>query len=359
MDTLTPGQQARFHAGCICRHSVKACAAFARSSELRAWAIGFAMAVLLFCLVGCHQVPVSPAAAPTTGATADQARAAERAAIADRDSATVATVQAWMERIPQMTPEAWRSEFQLFLARYRDVQPRPEHVAAATSRVSAWAEGRTEEAQQQTAAAMVDAKLFVSELAQERAARMAAEQSESRSREAAQKRIAELEEQNRKLEDSIWQRVRFWFSLCLYTAAAGCLLLAFLRIKAAMATGLNVLAAAKTAATWTGFAAALFSLSRVLAAWWFWWACGGVLALVAAYVGFLVWREQRGEAASRALQPVVATLDQLYDDASGAAKEQMDADLFAKLSEAMKQVPGAKAFIHQIRAAMPAPTPAK
>lgn len=162
--------------------------------------------------------------------------------------------------------------------------------------------------------------------------------------------LTKAKKELQEAKDSVWQRVQFWTSLALYGGAVLSLVLAVLRIKAAVSTGLDIVAGAKSAAFLLSLCATLFSIARFVAAWWFPWACGGVVALAVCYVGFLVWKEERAKAAIRTIKPLVRTLDAAYEAAGQSVKDDMDETIFSRLSEEMKSAPGAKAFIHQVRA---------
>lgn len=175
---------------------------------------------------------------------------------------------------------------------------------------------------------------------------------ESLSKEIAstRKENSELKAQLLEAKDSVWRQVQFWISISLYGGAVAALVLAVLRAKAAVSTGLDILGGIKSAAFLLSLSATLFSVARFVAAWWFPWACGGIVGLTLGYVGYLVWQQQRAEQFKRALKPVVATLDAQYDEASEQTRNDLDATIFAKLSEEMKKIPGAKNAIHNLRA---------
>ena len=179
---------------------------------------------------------------------------------------------------------------------------------------------------------------------------IAAVQQLASERNALQADLVKVKKELREAKDSVWQRVQFWTSLALYGGAVLSLVLAILRIKAAVSTGLDIVAGAKSAAFLLSLCATLFSIARFVAAWWFPWACGGVVIATILYVGFLVWREEKAKAALRTIKPLVRTLDAAYEQAAPAVKDDLDKTIFAKLSEEMKNAPGTKAFIHQVRA---------
>ncbi|EIQ00854.1 hypothetical protein OpiT1DRAFT_05411 [Opitutaceae bacterium TAV1] len=177
-----------------------------------------------------------------------------------------------------------------------------------------------------------------------------ADKERDEARKALEKERDDHAREMEELRSGIMRRVQFCVSLGLYGAAILCLLFAFLKAKAAIASGVGIVAGIRSAAMWTGLASALFSLARVIAAWWFWWACGGVLAMVAGYVGYLVWKEQRDTAKAVALKQVVSAVDAVYDDSSGEKKDELDATLFARLTDTMTSA--AKQTIHAVRAAI-------
>lgn len=172
----------------------------------------------------------------------------------------------------------------------------------------------------------------------------------SAERDALKKENARLAKEVQDAKDSIWRQVRFWGTAVLYGLGVACVLLIVLRAKAAFSTGLNPLDAVKSCVMLATLAASLFATARFLSSDYFWYAIGGVLALGAGYVGYLVWSEQRAKAAVRALKPIVRALDDAYESADDAVKKDLDANVFSKLSAEMKQVPGAKSLIHSVRA---------
>jgi hypothetical protein len=164
------------------------------------------------------------------------------------------------------------------------------------------------------------------------------------------KENTELKRELQEAKDSIWARVQFWISISLYGGAVAALVLAVLRAKAAVSTGLDILGGVKSAAFLLSLSATLFSVARFVAAWWFPWACGGIVALTLGYLGYLVWQQQRAEQFKRALRPVVATLDARYEEASEEARKDLDEHVFSRIGDAMRSVPGAKKAIHSLRA---------
>jgi len=164
------------------------------------------------------------------------------------------------------------------------------------------------------------------------------------------KENTELKAQLLEAKDSVWRRVQFWISISLYGGAVAALILAVLRAKAAVSTGLDIVGGIKSAAFLLSLSATLFSVARFVAAWWFPWACGGIVALTLGYVGYLVWQQQKAEQFKRALKPVVATLDARYEEASEDARRDLDENVFSRIGDAMRSVPGAKKALHELRA---------
>lgn len=164
------------------------------------------------------------------------------------------------------------------------------------------------------------------------------------------KENTELRAQLLEAKDSVWRQVQFWISISLYGGAVAALILAVLRAKAAVSTGLDILGGVKSAAFLLSLSATLFSVARFVAAWWFPWACGGIVALTLGYLGYLVWQQQRAEQFKRALRPVVATLDARYEEASEDARKDLDEHVFSRIGDAMRSIPGAKKAIHSLRA---------
>lgn len=169
--------------------------------------------------------------------------------------------------------------------------------------------------------------------------------------------IAKLTEENAKLakaladeRENFAKSVRKWIVAGCYIAAVVCVLLAALRFKAALTTGLAPLAALKSGAFLLGLAGTLVSLAKVVGAWWFEYACYAVGAAVAGWIGYTLWREQHLEQAARAAKVVVRRLDAAYESALKPDQDALDEALFKPLSEEMKAVPGAKQAIHLLRA---------
>lgn len=160
---------------------------------------------------------------------------------------------------------------------------------------------------------------------------------------AARKELAEI-------EASIWRKVQFYGALGLYGAAIGALVLAALRAKAAISTGMAVLDGVRSTLTLVALAATCFTVARFMAASWFWWGCAAIVVAALAYVGYLAVMERRGKAAANALTPIRKVLDRVYDEAAPATKAELDATIFTPLSDEMKAVRGAKAYIHLDRA---------
>ncbi len=299
---------------------------------------------------GCRRSAPEPAPATSIGARADAARADERASQSARDSHQMASLDALLARVPDMTKPGWESELGIMRARYGAAKPAPADAAEATARVNAWADGRIAEAQSLAAQALASATEHARRAAEAEAARRAAEAREVASRAESAKEIQDLKDALVAERENFSKSVRKWIVVGLYVAAVVCVGLAILRFKAALTTGLAPLAALKSGAFLLGTAGTLVTLAKLVGAWWFEYACYAVGGSILVWIGYTIWREQRLEQSARAAKVVVKQLDALYENSVKADQEALDSSLFAPLSDEMKKVPGAKAAIHLLRA---------
>jgi len=155
--------------------------------------------------------------------------------------------------------------------------------------------------------------------------------------------------------DSVWRTVQLWGSGALYFVAIGALVLAAFRAKAAIATGAAIVEGIKSTMTLVTLSATCFTVARFMAAWWFWYACAGIILAFLAYVGYLAVMERKGKAAVNALTPIRKALDKAYDDAAPDVQQDLQARVFDPIAEEMKKAkPGARKFLHINRAEQPA-----
>lgn len=232
----------------------------------------------------------------------------------------------------------------------RGVVAKDEAIASAAGRIKDNNDASPDSPQKPLIAADVDvieaalAKLPASEVAKALAS-LAAE------RDAAKKEAALWKQKFHDAVDGVWRQVQFIGSLCLYGVAITGLVMAAFRAKAAVASGLAVMDGIRSTVTLVTLSATCFTVARFMASWWFWWACGTIVAAGVLYFGYLAIRERRGTAAANALTPIRKVLDRLYDEAAPEVKADLDRTLFDPLSEEMKKTPGAKTYIHLDRAA--------
>lgn len=166
---------------------------------------------------------------------------------------------------------------------------------------------------------------------------------------------AELAAAKEEVRGAIWSKIQFWGAAALYAVAIAALVLAFLRAKAALASGLDIMAGIKSTATLCTLSATCFSVARFMASTWFWWGCGGVLALFLGYLGWLAYQERKGAAAAAALRPIRRVLDRAYEQAveSGTAAD-MERTIFEPIATEMKALKAPRRYLHLDRATEPA-----
>ena len=245
-----------------------------------------------------------------------------------------------MEMPPSPTREAVRYNLGVAAAG-RLVPSTAKHTADAASLSKAAKEGDTAKAESLAAVAKAD---LLKQLG-------AAEKERDNARRALEEERAKHKRELEEAKSSIWRDVQFYGALALYGVAILCLVLAVLRAKAAITSGLDIVAGAKSAATLLGLSATCFSVARFMAAWWFWWGCGGVIVAIIAYMGWLAYRERQGAAAAAALTPIRRALDKAYDQAvdKGTAAD-MDRTIFQPIAEEMKAVKAPRRYLHLDRA---------
>lgn len=172
---------------------------------------------------------------------------------------------------------------------------------------------------------------------------------------ALKKENLSLKKKVQDAADSVWRTVQLWGSGALYFVAIGALVLAAFRAKAAIATGAAIIEGIKSTMTLVTLSATCFTVARFMAAWWFWYACAGIILAFLAYVGYLAIMERKGKAALNALTPIRKALDKAYDDAAPDVQKDLQARIFDPIAEEMKTAkPGARKFLHINRAEQPA-----
>jgi hypothetical protein len=312
----------------------------------------------LACIVGmgatCTRPAPSPAASTTVGALADQTRADERNIIEDRDSQQMASLQALLGRVPDLREEAWRAELGLMLSRYGKKQPKQADLAEAVARVAAWAEGRVEEARAATAVALANSNDLAVRLAVAEVARVTAESNEAASRAASEKRIKDLEEENRRKDDVILQRTAY--------GIVGVSLLAILLAGIAVYLAPNKLSALADAAPVIVGGVLGLGLAQLITRPWFMTACGIVGSIIVLGCGWWAYRKnekgklaaalaEKAEQTQAVAAKVIPAIDETYDamtkGAVTSAKEVFD-HLLPLLSAKMDK--SEKAAVHTIRA---------
>lgn len=301
--------------------------------------IAFVVLSLAGCVAGKNKAPATPP--PAAVAARENAEAA-------RASWQAAHLDAWLARVPDLTnPDHIRAMLGVLRAA-NPATPTDTDRKAAERTVDAVAKGDLAAAETATSEATARATAAEVALAAERDARAKAE--------AALK--AEREEHARQLkaaEDSIWRQVQFWGAAVLYLVAIAALVIGILRAKAAIASGLAIVEGIKSTASLLTLSATCFSVARFMAAWWFWWACGGVVVLFLGYLGYLAWMESKGKAARSALTPIRKALDAAYDSADTTERQQdLQKTIFEPIAEEMKKSGAARSFLHIDRAESPA-----
>ena len=206
-------------------------------------------------------------------------------------AAAAAAAEAFaLESAPTSPPvELAKGEGKIVVANLRKATP--EDTAEALARVSAGLSGNMTEALRKQQEALKTADELRDQLAEaqrkadadraESARILGERETEWGKRFTALENAAkDAQEELRKAKDATARKVQFWFGLILRCVAAGLLIVAGLKAKAALATGLGGFEAVKGAVATLALSAAAFTLSWAVSQWWFFWACGGFAVLV-------------------------------------------------------------------------------
>ena len=253
----------------------------------------FILAASLFS--GCktesqHIVPVTPIVVPPMPTPAEQAADAAAASRMDAAAAAAKATALALEHAPASTPvELAAGETKIVTANLP--APTEPALAVAIGRVMAGLNGDLAMAKREQAQALEDANTLrkrLEKLEADAAKERKAAADLLNGREAAwagkfteqQRSIAELNRQLQEAKDATSKRVQFWFGLILRLVAAGLLLVAGLKAKTAIASGLPSGEAVRGSLATLALAAGGFSLSWAVAQWWFFWACGVFAVLV-------------------------------------------------------------------------------
>lgn len=247
-------------------------------------------------LSGCNtepSKPIVPAAPIVITPMPTPAEQAADAAEAERINSAAASAKATalaLEHAPASTPvELAAGETKIVTANLP--APTEPALAVAIGRVMAGLNGDLAMAKREQAQALEDANTLrkrLEKLEADAAKERKAAADLLNGREAAwagkfteqQRSIAELNRQLQEAKDATSKRVQFWFGLILRLVAAGLLLVAGLKAKAAIASGLPSGEAVRGSLATLALAAGGFSLSWAVAQWWFFWACGVFAVLV-------------------------------------------------------------------------------
>lgn len=206
-------------------------------------------------------------------------------------AAAAAAAEAFaLDSAPTSPPvELAKGEGKIVVANLRKATP--EDTAEALARVSAGLSGNMTEALRKQQEALKTADELRDQLAEaqrkadadraESARILGERETEWGKRFTALENAAkDAQEELRKAKDAISRKVQFWFGLILRLVAAGLLLVAGLKAKAAIASGLPSGEAVRGSLATLALAAGGFALSWAVAQWWFFYACAGFAVLV-------------------------------------------------------------------------------
>jgi small-conductance mechanosensitive channel len=352
MEHLTPGQQAYYHAGCAMRHLANAGAAFSRSSELRAWAIGFLCAALLVGLCGCNAAPVTPPADPAVvqpiADAAEAARiAAEEAAKAhaakeSKLSASAEVIARQNEQAPDSPQKPVIAAEVALIQQTLAVTPSAEDRAAAAERETLMLAGRLEEARAKYHEASSAADKLNAAIATANAQRDAAQAELAAAiADASAKLTAQQAQHERDMaaKDAAWQRrlddakaaIRNgqvaklnWFGFGCQGAAVLCIGLGF------AFGGLPALRRLGPVALFVSFCGlAAFALARVIGHPWFMPIMLSLLGIVAVWVAVWLHRHYRLGDLKREIDTRAGKVNAVLGDVVGGVEA-----VRAKLKEA-------------------------
>jgi hypothetical protein len=229
---------------------------------------------------------------------------------------------------------------------------KPEHTKEAANRSALVIAGKDAEAERATSAAEAQ---IVADLKDARAERDQAKDELRKEREA---KAAALQAAKDEAAGSVWKTIQFWGAAVLYAVAITSLVLAVLRAKAAITSGLDIIAGLKSTAALITLSSVCFSVARFMASGWFWWGCGGVLVLFLGYLGYLAHAERKGAAAAAVLTPIRRVLDKAYENAAPEVQADMQVRVFDPIAAEMKATKAPRRFLHLDRAADRAATTA-
>ena len=285
---MNPIQQTLYHLGCAVRHCWRA---FIASPLVLAVLCVAALLLLASCKTPtpapAPPAPVVVTPAPTPAEQAVDAAEAERL---DAAAAAAKATALALEHAPASTPAKLASG-ENAIVQANLPPPTEPALAVAIGRVMTGLNGDIVTAQAEQAKALEDADTLRKRLAKledDAAKERKAATELLNSREITwtnkfneqNKQINQLKIEVDKAKDAVSRKVQFWFGLILRLVAAGLLLVAGLKAKAALATGLGGFEAVKGAVATLALSAAAFTLSWAVSQWWFFWACGGFAVLV-------------------------------------------------------------------------------
>lgn len=298
--------------------------------------------------------PTLSASSTHTGKNADITRNDERAILEERDSQQIASLEALLGRIPDLREDAWRAELGLMKTRYGAKKPRAADLNEAIARVSAWAEGKVEEARSATTVALANANDLAGRLALSEQARKNAETIEAASRLANENRIDKLEKENARQKNVVLQRTAY--------GIVGVSLLVILLSGVAIYLSPNKLGALADAGPFAIGGVLGLGLAQIITRPWFVPACGIVITFIV--LGCVWWayrKNQQGKLAAalneKAAQTqavatkVIPAIDATYDAMRNglvATAEEAFKDLYGRLSKVMNEPE--KARVHELRA---------
>jgi len=389
MSTLTPAQQAGYHAGCALRHIARAAQAIFEYRSVRVGLLVIsAIAGLLFSGCSTAGVPVAPASvavvAPIDTQAAALREATEAAAKvqADRDSKLAASSEVIVrqnEAAPESPQKPVIAAEAGLLQRILGVTPSAEDRATAAERETLMLSGKLSQASQlyqdankradalnaQIAAANAQREMAFDQLTEAIAGAkrdLAAQQTRHDTDMVALK--AKYQSEVDAARNEIMRQQVAWFN----RIGAGCEGLAIAAVGLAFFFGgFMALRKVATVSAFLGVAGLLcFGLAQIIGLPWFKWACLGSVAVIVVWVGIWIYRHyQQGDLKQEAetrlgkvtatLSAVVPVLDDAYDNADETVRGLLDKTIFSRLSDVMKSIPEAKTIIHETRAASVTP----
>ena len=264
---------------------------FTRSMKTIAAAIILAASLLSGCKTEPQPIaPVTPIVVPPTPTPAEQAADAAKAERLNAAAAAAKATALALEHAPASTPAKLASG-ENAIVQANLPPPTEPALAVAIGRVMTGLNGDIVAAQAEQAKALEDANTLRKRLAKleddaAKERKAAADLLNSRETTWTNKfneqneQISQLKIEVDKAKDAVSRKVQFWFGLILRLVAAGLLLVAGLKAKAAIASGLPSGEAVRGSLATLALAAGGFALSWAVAQWWFFWACGVFAVLV-------------------------------------------------------------------------------